>query len=152
MPSNGYFGLARGGDTATSGSDPNLSPTLTSAGSVAGTILGTAAYMSPEQARGQDIDRRSDIWSFGVIVMELLSGERLFQGDTAADTLAKVLREPIELAELPRDTPPALATLLARCLERDPRMRLRDIGEARVLLAGPLSGTPTQRRAGPDAN
>ena len=135
------FGLAKAYDPATA-SDPLRSATMTSAGTVAGLILGTAAYMSPEQASGQPTDRRADIWSFGVMLHEMLSGKRLFAGETISHTLADVLRAPIDLDDLPEDTPPALKRLIERCLERDALRRLRDMGEARItiedVLANPL--------------
>ncbi len=127
------FGLAKAYDPATA-SDPMQSATVTSAGTVAGLILGTAAYMSPEQASGQPTDRRADIWSFGVMLHEMLSNKRLFAGETISHTLADVLRAPIELDDLPANTPPRIRRLLERCLERDKMRRLRDIGEARIAL------------------
>jgi len=129
------FGLARAwfGEDSESG-DIALSPTITAAMTQAGTILGTAAYMSPEQARGKKVDRRADIWAFGVILWEMLTGYQLFEGETVSDTLAAVLRAEPEWSELPRDEAPALCHLIERCLQRDPRFRLRDIGEARILL------------------
>ena len=99
-----------------------------------GLILGTAAYMSPEQARGKAVDRRADIWSFGVVLFEMLAGRRLFDGETITDVLAAVVKEPIPWEALPGSTPASLRRLLGRCLDRDPRLRLRDIGEARVAL------------------
>jgi len=131
------FGLARALETAPEGADgqdPTHSPTLTSAHTVAGVILGTAAYMSPEQAAGQTLDRRCDIWSFGVVLFEMLSGQRLFQGETVSHTLADVLRAELDWSLLPDDLPRAVRGLLERCLDRDSKRRLRDIGEARVLL------------------
>src|SRR5258706_436599 len=132
------FGLAKAiaGDPSSSGptSTPTVMPTLTSMGTVAGMILGTAAYMSPEQARGGTIDRRADIWAFGAVLFEMLAGRRAFEGDTVSDTLASVLRAPLEWELLPETTPPSVVRLLKRCLERDPRKRLRDIGEARIAL------------------
>jgi len=129
------FGLARAylGDA---GDDDNLenSPTITTALTGHATILGTAAYMSPEQARGRKVDQRSDIWSFGAILFEMLTGRRLFQGETISDTLAAVLRADVPWEDLPAGTPHAVRRLLERCLERDARRRLRDIGEARVRL------------------
>ncbi len=110
--------------------------TLTQALTGAGTVLGTAAYMSPEQARGYDVDRRADIWAFGVVVYEMLTGKQLFAGDTATDTLAAVLRQEPDWQALPDGASPLLAHLLRRCLEKDPSQRLRDIGEARVALEG----------------
>ncbi|HPF69033.1 MAG TPA: protein kinase, partial [Candidatus Krumholzibacteria bacterium] len=131
------FGLARAfGEGGPDGGVEN-SPTLTAAFTSPGVILGTAAYMSPEQARGKTVDKRADIWAFGVIVREMLTGERLFAGETVSDTLAAVLTRDIEPGTLPGSTPPALRHVLFRCLQRDPARRLRDIGEARVLLADP---------------
>ncbi len=153
------FGLARayGGDAGEG--DPENSPTLTAAFTAPGMILGTAAYMSPEQARGRPVDKRADIWAFGVIVREMITGERLFAGETVSDTLAAVLTRDVDLGSLPEGTPRAVRHVLARCLERDPRRRLRDIGEARLLLADPdassfLSGplpaaAPAARRLRP---
>ena len=132
------FGLAKAiaGDPTMSGptSTPTVMPTLTSMGTVAGLILGTAAYMSPEQARGTNIDRRADIWAFGAVLFEVLTGRRAFEGETVSDTLASVLRAPIEWEALPKGTPPSVVRLLKRCLERDAKKRLRDIGEARIAL------------------
>jgi Tol biopolymer transport system component/predicted Ser/Thr protein kinase len=100
----------------------------------AGMIVGTPAYMSPEQASGKPLDKRSDIWAFGVVLYEMLAGKPLFAGETVAHTLAEVLREDIDLSKLPKDTPPRIRELLKRCLDRDVRTRLRDIGEARVAI------------------
>ena len=117
------------------GSDLSQSPTLTGlAGTRAGVILGTAAYMSPEQARGKPVDKRSDIWAFGVVLFEMLTGRRAFAGETVSDILAAVLTRDPPLDALPAAAPGALRRLLARCLERDPKRRLRDIGEARIAL------------------
>jgi serine/threonine-protein kinase len=111
------------------------SPTLTSVqGTQLGMILGTAAYMAPEQARGGAIDRRVDIWAFGVVLYEMLTGASLFGADTVSDTLAGVLKTEIDLSKLPSATPRALRQLLMRCLERNPKNRLRDIGDARLVL------------------
>ncbi len=134
------FGLARAysGD---SGIDDDLanSPTITAAMTQAGTILGTAAYMSPEQAKGKRVDRRADIWAFGVILFEMLCGAPLFQGDSVSEILAGVLKENLDFDRLPDDLTPALTLLLQRCLQRDPKLRLRDMGEARILLEDPAS-------------
>jgi Tol biopolymer transport system component/tRNA A-37 threonylcarbamoyl transferase component Bud32 len=129
------FGLARAwyGDV-TDDQDLALSPTITAAMTQAGTILGTAAYMSPEQARGRNLDRRTDIWAFGVILWEMVTGQQLFQGETVSDTMAAVLRAEPDWSLLPTDDAPQLCHLIERCLQRDPRQRLRDIGEARILL------------------
>jgi Protein kinase domain len=129
------FGLAKAFDTAAGVSGNALnSPTITARATELGTILGTAAYMSPEQARGKAVDRRADVWAFGVVCYEMLTGSRLFKGEDVSDTMAAVLRQPIDLAALPPGTPTAVRRLLERCLEREPRQRLRDIGEARVAL------------------
>ncbi len=137
------FGLAQAwfGDEANQ-QESSTSPTITAALTQAGTILGTAAYMSPEQARGDNVDRRTDIWAFGVILFEMLTGKKLFQGKTVGDTLAAVLRKEPDWDSLPVDEAPELCRLIERCLERNPRKRLRDIGEARIFLEeGGASGT-----------
>jgi len=137
------FGLAQawlGDGTGDSGS--SLAPTITAAMTQAGAVLGTAAYMSPEQARGSRVDRRTDIWAFGVILFELLTGKQLFQGETVSDTLAAVLRAEPEWDALPVAEAPGLCHLIERCLVRDPKQRLRDIGEARIFLQdGDASGS-----------
>jgi Tol biopolymer transport system component/tRNA A-37 threonylcarbamoyl transferase component Bud32 len=129
------FGLAKALDPGSS-STPNAvtmanSPTLTAQGTAAGVILGTAAYMSPEQARGKSVDKRSDIWAFGVVLYEILAGRRLFTGETVSDVIAAVLTREIDWTALPATTPAPVRRLLERCLERDPKKRLRDIGDAR---------------------
>jgi Tol biopolymer transport system component len=139
------FGLAKAFEAgAASGSGGpaslSLSPTMTSAGTVAGMILGTASYMSPEQAKGKSVDRRADIWAFGVVLAEMLTGTKMFDAETVSEVLAKVLMTEISLDTLPSTTPAPVRRLLGRCLERDPRRRLRDIGEARVLLEDVASG------------
>ena len=129
------FGLARAfHGEGVSESELAYSPTITAHMTAQGTILGTAGYMSPEQARGKQVDRRADLWAFGVILWEMLTGSRLFSGETTSDTVAAVLRAELDFDSLPNQTPLAVRRLLERCLERDPRKRLRDIGEARVLL------------------
>jgi serine/threonine-protein kinase len=104
-----------------------------------GMILGTPAYLSPEQARGGEADRRSDIWAFGAVLYEMLSGRRAFLGHDVADIIAAVLRQDVDWAALDDSTPPAVQGLLRRCLDRDPRRRLQDIGEARILLEDPAT-------------
>jgi serine/threonine-protein kinase len=134
------FGLAKALEEETGdGSAPGLtqSPTLTAQMTQAGVLLGTAGYMSPEQARGQEADKRSDIWAFGVVLMEMLTGETVYKGDTVSDTLASVLAREPEWESLPEDTPVYLRRLLDRCLEKDVKNRLRDIGEARIILESP---------------
>jgi Tol biopolymer transport system component len=142
------FGLAKAFIDAPdiAGSDPSNSPTMTYGATGAGVILGTAAYMAPEQAKGKRVDKRADIWSWGVVLYELLTGERLFKGEDAADTMAQVLTEGPDLARVPA---PA-RKLLRRCLEKDPKKRLRDIGEARYLLEEPAlpMAAPSQSRLG----
>jgi len=137
------FGLAKVFDPGvTSSADPSNSPTITSPATGLGVILGTAAYMSPEQARGRTVDRRADIWAFGVVLFELVTRRRLFAGDTVSDTLAAVLREEIPWDRLPAELAPPMRRVLTRCLERDPQKRLRDIGDARLELERPLDATP----------
>jgi len=126
------FGLAKGVDASSPESDPHASPTVTSLGTMAGVIMGTAAYMSPEQARGQAADRRSDVWSFGALFYEMLSGNRPFDGGTASDTLAAVLRAEPDLATIPPATPAPIKTLVRRCLAKDPRQRLQSFADARA--------------------
>ena len=131
------FGLAKalGADGASEGaSDVSNSPTLSRHATEAGLILGTAAYMSPEQARGKAVDKRADIWSFGVVMFEMFSGKRLFTGETVTDVLAAVLTRDPDWSSLPAEVPAGVRMLMMRCLERDPKRRLRDVGEARLSL------------------
>ncbi|MFI5026381.1 MAG: protein kinase [Solirubrobacterales bacterium] len=140
------FGLAKAfaGEAASRpGADLSQSPTLAHPGTQAGLILGTAAYMSPEQARGTPVDKRADIWAFGVVLYEMLTGKRLFTGETASDVLAGVLKTEIDLGSLPDATPAALSQLLRRCLERNPTNRLHDIADARIAIdEASLAGEP----------
>jgi len=131
------FGLAKAmaGDIASG--DPMSSPTLTMRATTVGTIIGTAAYMSPEQAKGKPVDRRGDIWAFGVVLWEMLTGRQMYSGETISETLASVIKDTPDLAALPAATPPAIRRLLRRCLEKDPRRRLQAIGEARFILEEP---------------
>jgi serine/threonine protein kinase len=143
------FGLAKaldpnaGAGPVSGANSPTLmnSPTLTAAGTRLGVLLGTAAYMSPEQAKGKPVDRRADIWAFGVVLWEMLSGKPLFEGESVPETLGAIFRQEISLDALPAATPAVVRALIGRCLERDPRSRLRDIGEARVLLQRAEAGT-----------
>jgi serine/threonine protein kinase len=130
------FGLATASGASASGSNPNLthSPTLTNQHTRAGVILGTAAYMSPEQARGRTLDRRTDIWSFGCVLYECLTGKPLFQGETVSDLIARILEREPDWSALPANTPQRVRDLLKKCLRKDPRERLRDIGDARLEL------------------
>jgi Tol biopolymer transport system component len=132
------FGLAKVWAGASSDEDVLNSPTIaTPAMTSAGIILGTAAYMSPEQARGRPVDKRADIWAFGVVLYEMLSGRRAFPGDTITDVIAAVITREPDWSALPNGVPVRVRELLARCLEKDPRLRLRDIGEARIALGKP---------------
>ena len=133
------FGLAKAMERMTGSSPgPSMSPTLTMAAVTgAGVILGTAAYMSPEQARGKAVDKRTDIWAFGCVLYEMLTGQRAFAGATAADAVAAILEGRPNFSILPAATPPLIVRLLARTLDKDPRTRLRDIGDARVELDAP---------------
>jgi serine/threonine-protein kinase len=132
------FGLAKALDP-TASSDVNVmnSPTLTQHATQLGMILGTAAYMAPEQAKGKKVDRRADIWAFGVVLFEMLAGERAFKGDDVSDVLAAVLRQDVDWTALPKDTPPKVRRVLERCLERDPKQRLRDIGDVWIGMEEP---------------
>ncbi|MHC4975445.1 MAG: protein kinase domain-containing protein [Planctomycetota bacterium] len=132
------FGLARADEGSSSSSSVSQLPTLTSPGAnsptVEGVILGTAAYMSPEQARGRKVDKRSDIWSFGVVVYEMLLGSSPFVGETVSDSIGAILHKDIDLARLPKSTPMGVRRVLERCLERDRGQRYRDIGDVRIEL------------------
>jgi len=134
------FGLAKAFEVTGSSSDMSASPTVTSAGTMAGTILGTAAYMSPEQAHGRVADRRADIWSFGCVLYELLSGKQAFTGESISDTLASVLKFEPDHDTLPRDLPSRVRRLLVRCLAKRPKQRLQAIGEARIVLEECVAG------------
>jgi len=152
------FGLAKAWagdalDGSSSSAALSQSPTMANTGTVAGLILGTAAYMSPEQARGKPVDKRADVWSFGVLVWEMLTGRTLFAGDTVTDIIASVVKEEPDLEALPEGTPGAVRRLLERCLRKDPRTRLPDIGAARLELQDVMAGmgvdieAPTADRA-----
>ncbi len=138
------FGLAKGSSTD-GNADPNLSasPTMTYAMTTAGMILGTAAYMSPEQARGKSLDRRTDIWSFGCVLYECLTGKQAFAGETVSDVIARILQTEPDWAALPAATPRRVRDLLKRCLQRDARERQRDIGDVRLELGLPAEAADT---------
>jgi serine/threonine protein kinase/Tol biopolymer transport system component len=153
------FGLAKifEGDGGP-GSSPNVthSPTLTARATAAGVILGTAAYMSPEQARGKALDKRTDVWAFGCVLYEMLTGRRAFEGETVSDTLAAVLKEDPNWAALPEPTPAAVRKVLRRCLQRDAKLRLHDIADARLdleeLAASTASGSSPFEEKTADSN
>jgi len=140
------FGLARTWGVEDGDTSLSMSPTITKGATAEGVILGTAAYMSPEQARGKKVDRRTDIWAFGVVLWEMLTGRRLFEGETASDVLAAVLRADPDWDELPADTTPSLGRLLVRCLTRDPRSRLHDVADARLELEA-AAGEPFEEES-----
>ena len=131
------FGLAKAfsGTPDSVTMDPTNSPTQTLGTTVAGVILGTAAYMSPEQARGKHVDRRADIWAFGVVLYELLTGKQLFQGEDLTDTLASVVKVQPDLSAAPDQA----RRVLQACLEKDPKKRLRDIGDVQYLVGSPAT-------------
>jgi serine/threonine protein kinase/Tol biopolymer transport system component len=148
------FGIAKmlevGGAGEAGGAGPvglTYAPTITTpAMTLAGVILGTAAYMSPEQAKGKPVDRRADIWAFGVVLWEMLTGRRMYDGETAPETLARVIEREPDFNALPASTPASIRSLLLRCLTKDPRNRLQAIGEARIAIdramAQPASSAP----------
>ncbi|MBK5293149.1 MAG: protein kinase, partial [Acidobacteriia bacterium] len=144
------FGLAKiADDPQPPPGDPENSPTLTMAATKMGVIIGTAAYMAPEQASGLAVDKRADIWSFGVVLWEMLAGGRMFSGQTVSHTLAAVLTKDLNWDEIPGSTPAPIRHLLRRCLEREVKNRLRDIGEARVTLEEQLAHPAKQPEAKP---
>jgi Tol biopolymer transport system component len=140
------FGLAKAlaTDGATAAADAMSSPTLTARATQMGMILGTAAYMAPEQAKGKPVDKRADIWAFGVVLYEMLTGRSLFVSETIPETLAHVMTREPDMGVLPADTPRRLRDLIARCLVKDPKQRLRDIGDARITLDKVVSGAPDE--------
>ncbi len=109
--------------------DPAQSPTITIKGTRHGVILGTAAYMSPEQARGKAVDKRTDIWAFGCVLFEMLTGQRPFAGETTSDVIAAIIERQPDWSKLPPSTPPHVRRVIERCLEKDPKRRARDIAE-----------------------
>jgi tRNA A-37 threonylcarbamoyl transferase component Bud32 len=143
------FGLAKALEADSSAPDitTSTSPTLSQAATQAGMLLGTAAYMSPEQARGKKVDRLADIWAFGVVLYEMLTGKPVFLEETTSDTLAAVIRGEPDWNALPGNVPRSIVRLLRRCLTKDPNQRLRDIGEARIAIEGVISGTPEETAA-----
>ena len=142
------FGLAKALAGDVTQADPLTSPTLTIAGTRDTTIMGTAAYMSPEQARGRPVDRRVDIWAFGCVLYEMLTGRQAFAGETVSDTLAAVLRAEPDWTAFPTSVPERLQYLTRRCLTKDIKTRLRDMGEARVIISEVTSGATAVQPAG----
>jgi len=139
------FGLAKVIGATESGEPTEQSPTLTvDAATRMGVVIGTAAYMSPEQARGKVVDKRADIWAFGVVLYEMLTGERLFEGETGSDTLIEVATKEPKWERIPAQA----RRLLRRCLERDPKRRLRDIGDGWELLEDARESALSHPRAG----
>jgi Tol biopolymer transport system component/tRNA A-37 threonylcarbamoyl transferase component Bud32 len=134
------FGLAKAFEGETSEEEIENSPTISAVATRMGVLLGTAAYMSPEQARGKCVDRRADIWAFGCVLYEMLTGREAFAGETTSDTLACVIRAEPDWSSIPTSVPPRICELLRRSLQKDPKQRLRDIGDARITIEEALSG------------
>src|SRR5215831_7762131 len=134
------FGLAKAVEGAATSVDMSNSPTITPIATQSGILLGTPAYMSPEQARGKPVDRRADIWAFGCVLFEMLAGKLAFNGETVTDTLAAVINMPPDWSLLPATTPSEIRSLLRRCLQRETRQRLQAIGDARIAVEEILSG------------
>src|SRR5208282_2587093 len=142
------FGLAKAIEGDASSMDIATSPTMSRMATLAGVLLGTAAYMSPEQAKGKAVDRRADIWAFGCVLYEMLTGRMAFHGESVTDTLASVIKEEPDWSQLPAATPIRVRVLLQRCLQKDPKQRLRDIGDARISLDEVLAGSSDPSPAG----
>ncbi len=137
------FGLAKAYAGDTEVFDPANSPTMSAAATMQGVILGTAAYMSPEQARGKSVDKRTDIWAFGCVLYELLNGKQAFAGEDTTEILAAVVKTEPDWNRLPTTTPPAVRMLLKRCLQKDRNLRIRDAGDARIEIHEALSAPPS---------
>ena len=132
------FGLAKAlSSEPERSSDPTNSPTMTMGMTTAGAIMGTAGYMSPEQAKGKSADHRADIWAFGVVLTEMLTGKPLYAGETVGEIMASIIKDEPSLAQLPASTPPGIRYLIERCLHKDPQQRLQHMGEARIILEHP---------------
>src|ERR1051326_7913321 len=137
------FGLAKAQESASEAGSVEASPTVTLSATRPGLILGTAGYMAPERGRGGGVDKRADIWAFGVVLYEMLTGRRLFKGDTVSDTLAAVLKTDPDMSSIPMQVRP----IVERCLRKDPRRRWRDIGDVRMALEeGPTAPPSPLRR------
>ena len=148
------FGLAKLSDTAGAGraasGDPSQSPTVTAAAATGvGVILGTAAYMSPEQARGRPVDKRTDVWAFGAVLYEMLTRRRAFEGEDITETMAAVVKSTPDWSALPADVPPHVVTLIQGCLEKDRNTRIGDMAVARFLLSGHATVAPSRRASTP---
>jgi len=140
------FGLARVFKPQMGSAEPETASSLTATGQA---FLGTAAYMSPEQARGKPVDQRTDIWAFGCVLFEMLTGRPAFDGETASDVIAAILERDADLDRLPMNTPEAVVSLIESCLEKDPHARLSDIGQARMIIATVCGRGNTVRRERP---
>src|SRR5215469_534777 len=138
------FGLAKALEGETADEELQNSPTLSAAATRAGVLLGTAAYMSPEQARGKRVDRRADIWAFGCVLYEMLTGRGAFDGETTSDILAGVIRAEPDWTMLDGSVPPRIRELIRRCLQKDPKQRLQAIGEARIAVDGAIDGSSNE--------
>src|SRR6516164_15147 len=136
------FGLAKALEGDASSVDISTSPTISRLATMQGVLLGTAAYMSPEQAKGKAVDRRADIWAFGCVLYEMLTGKQAFTGETVTDTLASIIKEEPDWKLLPAATPMRVRVLLQRCSQKDPKQRLQAIGDARISLDEVLAGAP----------
>ncbi len=145
------FGLAKALERDAASFDIATSPTITRMATMQGVLLGTAAYMAPEQAKGKSADRRADIWAFGCVLYEMLTGKMAFSGETVTDTLAAVIKEEPDWTFLPQNTPARIRVLLQRCLQKDPKQRLQAIGDARISLEEVLSGAPEPISSVPSA-
>ena len=143
------FGLAKSGESPYGAAELTHSPTMTMGGTRDGVLLGTAAYMSPEQARGHAVDKRADIWALGCVLFEMLSGRAAFGRETITDTLAALIEREPDWSVLPADTPPPIRRLLQRCLVKDPKGRLRDIADARAEIDDVLAGPRAPSTASP---
>ncbi|MGH9590925.1 MAG: protein kinase domain-containing protein [Terracidiphilus sp.] len=138
------FGLAKALSPDEASGDISNSPTLSLAMTEAGMILGTAAYMAPEQAKGKHVDRRADIWAFGCVFYEMLTGQKAFDGETVSDALAAVIKSEPDWSALPEDTPKVVRRLIRHCLAKDPKQRLHDMGDARLAIEETLSGADAE--------
>ena len=144
------FGLAKALDPNPEGV-PSQSPTLTAAATQMGVIMGTAAYMSPEQARGKTVDKRADIWAFGCVLYEMLTGQMAFHGEDVSLTLASVMKSDLNVTRLPVDVSATIRTVLRRCLEKDPKDRVRDIGDVSLAMAGAFETTASEMPTPPES-